>query len=183
MTESAIDPAAAPARDPVVPILFAVAIFTSAALVFVVQPMVAKLVLPMLGGSPSVWNTSMVFFQTALLAGYAYAHVLQRVRTIRLQLAVHLALLLLAALFLPLKINGLLGDPDPNAPIGWLLRPWPCRSGRRSRCCRPPRRCCRPGTPGSAPVMPTARTPMSSTRPRTSAAFSPCWPIRWSSSR
>jgi len=121
MTESAIDPAAAPARDPVVPILFAVAIFTSAALVFVVQPMVAKLVLPMLGGSPSVWNTSMVFFQTALLAGYAYAHVLQRVRTIRLQLAVHLALLLLAALFLPLKINGLLGDPDPNAPIGWLL--------------------------------------------------------------
>ena len=56
------------------PILFAVAIFTSAALVFVVQPMVTKLVLPMLGGSPSVWNTAMVFFQTALLAGYAYAH-------------------------------------------------------------------------------------------------------------
>ncbi len=124
MTESAIDaiaPTRDPARDPVIPLLFAVAIFTSAALVFVVQPMVTKLVLPMLGGSPSVWNTSMVFFQTALLAGYAYAHGLQRVKSMRLQLGVHLALLLLAALFLPLKVSGLLGDPDPNAPIGWLL--------------------------------------------------------------
>ena len=78
MTDSTIAAGSAPARDRVTPILFAVAIFTSAALVFVVQPMVAKLVLPMLGGSPSVWNTSMVFFQTALLAGYAYAHALQR---------------------------------------------------------------------------------------------------------
>ncbi|NBW07886.1 MAG: spermidine synthase [Caulobacteraceae bacterium] len=101
--------------------LFAVAIFTSAALVFVVQPMVTKLVLPMLGGSPSVWNTSMVFFQTALLAGYAYAHALQRLKAVRTQLAVHLVLLLAAALFLPLKISGLLGEPNPAAPIGWLL--------------------------------------------------------------
>jgi hypothetical protein len=107
--------------DRVTPILFAVAIFTSAALVFVVQPMVTKLVLPMLGGSPSVWNTAMVFFQTALLAGYAYAHGLQRIGSMRIQMGVHLGLLLLAALFLPLKISGVLGDPDPNAPIGWLL--------------------------------------------------------------
>ena len=63
--------------DRLTPILFAGAIFTSAALVFVVQPMVTKLVLPMLGGSPAVWNTAMVFFQTALLAGYGYAHLLQ----------------------------------------------------------------------------------------------------------
>ena len=109
------------AGDRVAPILFAVAIFTSAALVFVVQPMVTKLVLPMLGGSPSVWNTAMVFFQTALLAGYAYAHGLQRIGSMRTQMAVHLGLLLLAALFLPLRISGVLGDPDPNAPIGWLL--------------------------------------------------------------
>lgn len=125
MTETVLDPGAnarpVPERDSVTPILFAVAIFTSAALVFVVQPMVTKLVLPMLGGSPSVWNTAMVFFQTALLAGYAYAHALQRVRSMRAQLAVHLVLLLLAALFLPLTISGALGDPDPNAPIGWLL--------------------------------------------------------------
>ena len=103
------------------PALFALAIFSSASLVFVVQPMVTKLVLPMLGGSPAVWNTAMVFFQAALLAGYAYAHLLQRIGSIKLQVAVHLGLLLLAALFLPLHINGVLGDPDPAAPIAWLL--------------------------------------------------------------
>jgi len=101
--------------------LFAVAIFTSAALVFVVQPMVTKLVLPMLGGSPAVWNTAMVFFQTALLAGYGYAHLLQKVGSIKTQVAIHLGLLLAAAPFLPLSVNGLLGDPDPAAPILWLL--------------------------------------------------------------
>jgi len=109
------------APDRLTPILFGVAIFTSAALVFVVQPMVTKLVLPMLGGSPAVWNTAMVFFQTALLAGYGYAHLLQKVGSIKLQVAIHLGLLLIAALFLPLSVNGLLGDPDPAAPILWLL--------------------------------------------------------------
>lgn len=107
--------------DRLTPLLFALAIFTSAALVFGVQPMVTKLVLPMLGGSPSVWNTAMVFFQTALLAGYGYAHVLQRIGSIKVQVGLHLVLLILAALFLPLRINGWLGDPDPAAPIGWLL--------------------------------------------------------------
>lgn len=124
MTDAALPEDAGPSTDSgdrVTPILFAVAIFTSAALVFVVQPMVTKLVLPMLGGSPSVWNTAMVFFQTALLAGYAYAHGLQRLTSMRAQMAVHLVLLLLAALFLPLHISGVLGDPNPNAPIGWLL--------------------------------------------------------------
>ncbi|WGM31105.1 hypothetical protein KKHFBJBL_01345 [Brevundimonas sp. NIBR11] len=124
MTDATLPDAAGPSTDRsdrVTPILFAVAIFTSAALVFVVQPMVTKLVLPMLGGSPSVWNTAMVFFQTALLAGYGYAHGLQRLKSMRAQMATHLVLLLLAALFLPLHINGVLGDPNPNAPIGWLL--------------------------------------------------------------
>ncbi|OYX16007.1 MAG: hypothetical protein B7Z09_08885, partial [Brevundimonas diminuta] len=60
--------------DAITPAAFAVAVFTSASLVFVVQPMTTKLVLPLLGGSPSVWNTAMVFFQAALLAGYLYAH-------------------------------------------------------------------------------------------------------------
>ena len=85
-------------RDRLTPILFAVAVFTSACLVFVVQPMVTKLVLPSLGGSPSVWNAAMVFFQTALLAGYAYAHLLQRLGSMRVQMGVHLGALLLAAL-------------------------------------------------------------------------------------
>ena len=114
---------AAPVRpvDRLTPLLFAVAIFTSASLVFVVQPMVTKLVLPMLGGSPAVWNTAMVFFQAALLAGYLYAHLLQRIASIKLQVGIHLALLLLAALFLPLHINNWLGDPDPATPVAWLL--------------------------------------------------------------
>ncbi len=117
-----VEPQPAAARpDRLTPLLFALAIFTSAALVFGVQPMVTKLVLPMLGGSPSVWNTAMVFFQTALLVGYGYAHLLQRIGSIKVQVGVHLALLVLAALFLPLSINGWLGDPDPAAPIGWLL--------------------------------------------------------------
>lgn len=107
--------------DAITPAMFAVAIFTSASLVFVVQPMVTKLVLPMLGGSPSVWNTSMVFFQTALLVGYGYAHLLQRVRSLKWQAAIHLSLLLAAALFLPLQVSGLLGEPDPAAPTVWLL--------------------------------------------------------------
>ena len=77
--------------------LFAVTVFASASLVFLVQPMVAKLVLPLLGGSPSVWNTSMAFFQIALLAGYAYAHALQRIASVRGQALTHVAVLLLAA--------------------------------------------------------------------------------------
>ena len=116
--DTAID---ARAPDRLTPLLFALAIFTSASLVFVVQPMVTKLVLPMLGGSPAVWNTAMVFFQTALLAGYGYAHGLQKVGSIKTQVAIHLALLVAAALFLPLRINGWLGDPDPSAPVMWLL--------------------------------------------------------------
>lgn len=120
MTDAVVT--AAPGKgDRLTPALFALAIFTSASLVFVVQPMVAKLVLPMLGGSPSVWNTSMVFFQAALLGGYAYAHALQRIGSIRVQVGVHLALLLAAALFLPLHVSGALGEPNPSAPIGWLL--------------------------------------------------------------
>ena len=105
----------------VAPPLFALAIFTSAALVFVVQPMITKLVLPQLGGSPAVWNTAMVFFQAALLLGYGYAHALQRVKSLRIQLVTHLVLLVLAALFLPLHVTGVFGEPDSTRPILWLL--------------------------------------------------------------
>ena len=96
----------APSRSAAGPMaMLAATVFTSAGLVFLVQPMAGRLVLPSLGGSPSVWNTSMAFFQAALLAGYAYAHLLQRLRSIRLQVAVHLALLLLAAVVLPLHVT------------------------------------------------------------------------------
>lgn len=103
------------------PMLFALTTFVSAGLVFMVQPMAAKLILPLLGGSPSVWNTSMAFFQAALLAGYGYAHLLQRVRSIRVQAALHVAALLAAAIVLPLRVSGLAGEPSSDQPVLWLL--------------------------------------------------------------
>lgn len=103
------------------PPLYAFAIFASAALVFLVEPMIAKLILPQLGGSAAVWNTSMVFFQASLLVGYGYAHLLQRVKALHGQILIHLALLLVAALALPLRVTTLLGEPDTGHPIPWLL--------------------------------------------------------------
>jgi spermidine synthase len=101
--------------------LFTVAVFASAGLVFLVEPMIARMVLPRLGGSSSVWNTSLAFFQAALLAGYAYAHLLQRVRALRVQMGVHLAVLVLAALALPLRISEAVGPPSLDQPALWLL--------------------------------------------------------------
>src|SRR5436189_88725 len=63
------DPEVTPVR-----LWFTVTLFVSAALLFSVQPMIAKMILPKFGGAPAVWNTCMVFFQAALLAGYGYAH-------------------------------------------------------------------------------------------------------------
>ncbi|PZQ63328.1 MAG: spermidine synthase [Phenylobacterium zucineum] len=103
------------------PALFALTVFSSATLVFLVQPMVAKLVLPLLGGSPSVWNTSQAFFQLALLAGYFYAHLLQRIPTVRGQAIAHIGALIFAAVALPLRVNGLAGPPSSEHPNLWLL--------------------------------------------------------------
>lgn len=102
-------------------VIFTVTIFLSAALVFLLQPIVARLILPLLGGSPSVWTTSMCFFQAGLLVGYGYAHTLQRIGSVRRQIIIHLALLLASALFLPLKISGALGDADVDNPTLWLF--------------------------------------------------------------
>lgn len=102
--------------------IFAGTIFASAALVFMVEPMIAKMILPQLGGSPAVWNACMAFFQTALLAGYLYAHVLQRLRSTTLQVVVHLSLLAAAALVLPIGVTTAFGHPPVGAPTVWLLR-------------------------------------------------------------
>src|SRR5882672_8168648 len=118
MTEIA---APVPRAAAAAPTLFAAAVFLSAGLVFLVEPLMGKLILPQLGGSPAVWNTSLAFFQAALLAGYAYAHLLQRVGGMRMQIAVHVLVLLAAALFLPLKVSDVLGDPPPGAPALWLV--------------------------------------------------------------
>src|SRR5262249_5717652 len=71
--------------------VYTVAVFLSASLLFGVQPMFARMVLPRLGGSPSVWSVAMVFFQSMLLAGYAYAHILMTARNRYVPVAVHLA--------------------------------------------------------------------------------------------
>ena len=102
-------------------VLFAVAAFSNAALLFSVEPMFAKMLLPMLGGTPSVWNTALVFFQAVLLVGYGYAHLTTRLLPPRRQLALHAVLLLLSGLALPLKLR-LPGDPPGgDAAIPWLV--------------------------------------------------------------
>src|ERR1700754_132179 len=102
---------AAPAQLVSAP-LFTMTVFVSAALVFMVEPMVGRLVLPMLGGSPAVWNTSLAFFQAALLVGYGYAHLLQRLGSVRRQAIVHGLVLIAAAAVLPLHISQMLGPPQ-----------------------------------------------------------------------
>src|SRR5262249_25926619 len=83
---------------------FTAAIFTSAALLFMVQPMFTKMVLPRFGGAPSVWSVAIVFFQAALLAGYAYAHWLTRWLPGRRSLATHIAVIIGATFALPVSI-------------------------------------------------------------------------------
>src|SRR4029079_6927171 len=103
-------------------ILFCTAIALNALLLFLVQPMFAKMALPLLGGSPAVWTTCMVFFQAALLAGYAYAHVSVRRLGVRRQAMLHVVLPLLPLLVLPIDIARS-GHPGATAaPIVWLLR-------------------------------------------------------------
>jgi len=104
-----------------IPWIYVLAVFCGASLTFMVQPMVAKLVLPQLGGSPQVWNTSMVFFQAALLVGYGYAHFLQRIPGLRTQVLIHVGVMVAAACFLPLRMTELLGEPAAGHPVLWLL--------------------------------------------------------------
>ncbi len=114
MTDTALQrPGDWPARS-----LHVAAAFFSAALVFLVEPMIAQLLLPRLGGSPSVWNTSLAFFQIALLLGYAYAHLLQRIASLRRQMLAHVFVLALAALTLPLRLES---AGSPGHPVLWLL--------------------------------------------------------------
>ena len=101
--------------------LYAATIFTSAALLFLVQPMFARMVLPLLGGSPAVWNTAMVFYQAALLAGYAYAHASTARLGVRLQAAVHLFVLLLPLAVLPIALPTGWLPPTQANPVPWLL--------------------------------------------------------------
>jgi len=89
-------------------IVFTVSMFLSASLLFLVEPMMAKMALPMLGGTPAVWNTCLVFFQAMLLAGYLYAYAVSRWLRPRAQILLHVAVALSALAVLPLHL-----------PVGW----------------------------------------------------------------
>ncbi|MEX2141970.1 MAG: fused MFS/spermidine synthase [Pirellulales bacterium] len=101
--------------------LFALTTFTSAFLLFQVQPLLSKRLLPWFGGSPAVWTTCVLFFQSLLFAGYAYAHASEHWLPRRVQTAVHIALLTAALLLLPI----LPGDPwkpaGDSEPIAGIL--------------------------------------------------------------
>lgn len=102
--------------------VYGIASVLSAFLVFLIQPVMAKLALPTLGGTPAVWNGCMLFFQAVLLAGYSYAHLLTRLRRQKWQYAAHMALALLIVVFLPLPVGDTGLRIDPAAfPLGWLL--------------------------------------------------------------
>ena len=93
--------------------LFTLAVFWSAVLLFVLEPLFAKLILPLFGGSPSVWLTCMVFFQVSLLLGYYYSHVIAA-RLTKARIAIHLAGLMLSCLALPVAVRTEL-DPQSAA--------------------------------------------------------------------
>ena len=101
---------------------YVVTVFLSAALVFLVQPMFAKMATPLLGGSPNVWNVSLVCFQGALLLGYAYAHALNHfVKSVKTQVGIHALVLIVGGLVLPFQLTQILGAPDPSQPTLWLM--------------------------------------------------------------
>jgi hypothetical protein len=101
--------------------VFTMAIFTSAFLLFAIQPMFTKMILPQLGGSPGVWSVAMVFFQAVLLLGYLYAHLSTRYLSPRTAIYVHLGLLLVTFIALPISIASGLGKPPAEGQAFWLI--------------------------------------------------------------
>ena len=105
------------------PLLFCVTLFISAGLLFWIQPLIGKRLLPLLGGSPAVWNTCLLFFQTLLLIGYLYALALSRWLSFRWQAAVHILLITSIAIYLfksPVHAPALTAVQQAN-PTLWLL--------------------------------------------------------------
>ncbi|MEG3180318.1 fused MFS/spermidine synthase [Sphingomonas sp. LT1P40] len=102
--------------------LFVTTILLGSFLLFLVQPMIARMALPRLGGAPAVWNSAMLIYQALLLGGYAYAHMLGRV-PVRKQAMIHLAVLAVAALWLPIGLMAMNmpADAEPAVWVPWLL--------------------------------------------------------------
>ena len=102
--------------------VYTLTIFLSAFLLFGVQPMFTKMVMPVLGGTPAVWSVAMVFFQSVLLAGYAYAHGLTRWLDARAAAVVHLALMVVVLIAgLPIAFGQGWGTPPEHGQALWLI--------------------------------------------------------------
>ena len=101
--------------------LHCVALFLGAFLLFAIQPMFTKMILPLLGGTPAVWNTAVMFFQAMLLGGYLYAHLLSRLNSVRWQVLVHASVLAIGLLFLPVHLAWLQAPSGGMHPAAWLI--------------------------------------------------------------
>jgi hypothetical protein len=100
--------------------LYASTLFLSAFLLFILEPMIARMVLPLLGGAAAVWNTCLVFFQALLLCGYAYAHAATGLLGIRRHALAHAVVVLVPLLVLPIHLTSE-APPVVGSPVGWLL--------------------------------------------------------------
>ena len=100
---------------------YALTVLTSAFLLFQVQPLIAKFILPWFGGGPAIWTTCMVFFQTVLFAGYAYAHLIASRLSPRVQVAVHALLLVAAVATLPIAVSERWKPTESTAPVPQIL--------------------------------------------------------------
>ncbi len=101
--------------------IFSITLLLSAVLLFTVQPMFSRMILPYLGGAPQTWNTSMLFFQLCLLAGYAYAHGTTRYMSVRHQSILHISLLIIFFFILPISIPDGWEPPGGEDPTLWQL--------------------------------------------------------------
>jgi hypothetical protein len=105
----------------VAPLLFAATLFVSAFLLFSIQPMFTKMVLPLLGGAPTVWSIALVFFQATLLGGYAYAHLIVRRIPLGIGALIHFGTLAAAAMMLPIRAASSFGSPPTDNIAFWLI--------------------------------------------------------------
>jgi hypothetical protein len=161
-----------------VPYFYAATLFVSALLLFSIQPMFAKMVLPWLGGAPAVWSVAMVFFQTALLAGYCYAHVLGRLLSPCRAALFHLLLIGATAMSLPIAIAAGWRAPPSSGIALWLFGLFAVSIGLPF-CTLSARRCCKAGSRRAGIRGP--KIPTCSMRRPTWARSPRCSPIPWSS--
>jgi hypothetical protein len=113
-------PAVSQSRTTVV-LLHCTALFLGSLLLFAIEPMFTKMILPLLGGTPAVWNTAMMFFQAVLLIGYLYAHLLSQIKRLRLQVIVHAGVLAAGLAFLPVHVAWQGAVAASTHPVPWLI--------------------------------------------------------------